>query len=232
MNKHLRNTSLFFIGCFFAISKIDAANLSPQEELKSLYDLHCSQQSDVRDHVPVLRSLARECSSVVEIGIRNIVSTWGILQGLTENTEESPSYLGIDLKLPPPSSFNKLKRIAEDLGIAFDFWQANDMTIDIPVSDMLFIDSLHTYCHLTYELETFSPQIRKYITIHDTSAPWGNSEDTQYRGNYSEYPQEYDRSKKGLWPAVEDFLAKHSEWSLLERHRNCHGFTILKRVAD
>ena len=31
---------------------------------------------------------------------------------------------------------------------------------------------MHTYCHLSYELDTFSPKVRKYIAMHDTSEPW------------------------------------------------------------
>jgi len=49
------------------------------------------------------------------------------------------------------------KRLSLGNGIAFEFWQANDMDVDIHSADMLFIDTLHTYCHLTYELEKFSP---------------------------------------------------------------------------
>lgn len=68
--------------------------------------------------------------------------------------------------------------------------------------------------------------------MHDTSAPWGDRDDTEYHGDYSEYPASFDRNKRGLWPAVEDFLANHKEWKLLERRFNNHGLTILERVAD
>ena len=85
---------------------------------------------------------------------------------------------------------------------------------------------------MTYELETFSPKIRKYIAMHDTSAPWGDSDDDQYEDDYSEYPDHYDRNKRGLWPAIEDFLSTHPEWTLMERRFDYHGFTILKRIVD
>jgi hypothetical protein len=159
-----------------------------------------------------------------------MVSTWGLLQGLSENPSVTRSYLGIDVRSPPMRSLYYAKELAKGCGINFDFWEADDMTVDIEPTDLLFIDSLHTYCHLTYELEKFSPKVSKYIAMHDTSAPWGDREDENYRGDYSEYPSEYDRTKRGLWPAVEDFLKRHPEWILQERHFNCHGFTILKRV--
>ena len=122
--------------------------------------------------------------------------------------------------------------LAQENGIDFSFWAANDMQIDLPPVDMLFIDSLHTYCHLTYELEAFSSKVQKYLCFHDTSDPWGNRDDDAYWGNYSEYPSWIDRTKRGLWPAVSDFLERHPEWSLLERRTNNHGFTILKRSDD
>jgi hypothetical protein len=199
--------------------------------LKQKYQLACSTPSDIYQHVSTLRSLAMECSSVVEIGLRSMVSTWGILLGLSESPFTSHCYYGIDIQCPLNDTLNYARKLAEESGILFNFWQANDMHIDIEPTDMLMIDSLHTYCHLTYELEKFSPKVNKYIVMHDTSAPWGDNEDSEYHGDYSEYPPEYDRSKKGLWPAVEDFLKRHPEWALYDRYFNCHGLTILKRTT-
>ena len=201
-------------------------------ELKRQYDFARQAPTDIYEHVPVLCSLSRECSTVVEIGLRTMVSTWGLLQGLSENPAPSRSYLGIDLNSPPRATLEHAKYLAESNGIDFDFWQANDKDITIEATELLFIDTLHTYCHLTYELEKFSPVVTKYIAMHDTSAPWGELDDNQYEGDYSEYPAEYDRTKRGLWAAVEDFLKRHPEWVLHERRLNNHGFTILKRIGD
>jgi hypothetical protein len=203
----------------------------PQLGLRLQYDLASSQPTDINEHLFALRSLAMQCSSVVEIGLRGMVSTWGILQGLSESASSVRLYFGIDLAPPSPHILRLGRQLAECNNIAFHFVQANDMHVMIPPTEMLFIDSLHTYCHLTYELETFSPHVSKYIAMHDTSAPWGEVDDCTYWGDYSEYPPEYSREKKGLWPAVEDFLLRHPEWSLYQRSFNNHGFTILKRVG-
>jgi len=222
-----------FVVLHFSTIHIFADNAA-KSELKKMYDLKCYQPSDINEHVSVLKQLAAQCSSVMEIGIRSMVSTWGVLQGLSENVSNSQSYIGIDLNYPPAATFNLARRLARENGIFFQFWKQNDMTInieDVPFIDLLFIDSLHTYCHLTYELEKFSPKTLKYIAMHDTSAPWGDKEDSQYTGDYSEYPKSFDRTKKGLWPAVEGFLKRHPEWALKERRFNNHGLTILKRVA-
>lgn len=219
---------LLFISLSFAVKSI--AHPTTQTELKNKYTLACLTPSDINEHVYVLRSLAKECGSVTEIGLRSMASSWGLLLGLSENTLPSRSYLGIDLEIPPLEILNEAKYLAKGNGISFEFWHANDMDVEIEQTDLLFIDSLHTYCHLMYELEKFSSKVSKYIVMHDT-----NLEDldcTAYCGNYSEYPPEYSRSKKGLWPAVVDFLHDHPEWALYDRRMNNYGLTILKRAEN
>ena len=55
-----------------------AANLQTQ------YQLHWRQPSDINEHLPHLRRLAKECPSVTELGVRSMNSTWGLLLGLSE----------------------------------------------------------------------------------------------------------------------------------------------------
>lgn len=218
-----------FAACFPCISNEEDFPSLPV--LKEVYDSYSREPSDINEHLPHLRQLARECSSVVEIGVRSLVSTWGILLGLSESSFTHRTYTGIDLHYPPTNKYFIAEWLAGRHGISFQFWKVNDMDIEIAETDFLFIDSLHTYCHLTYELEKFSPFVRKYIAMHDTSPPWGYCDDAEYAGDYSEYPATIDRNKRGLWQAVEDFLERHPDWSLYERYYNNHGFTILKRTS-
>ncbi len=204
----------------------------PRQELEKMYQLHCNDtRSDIYEHLPPLKQLASECSSVAEIGIRKLVSSWALLLGLDESSFSSKTYLGIDIDLPPHGALSQAKALAEAAGITYNFWLSNDRDIEIPPVDLLFIDSLHTYCHLTYQLEKFSPQVNRYIALHDTSDPWGTHDDTNYQGDQSEYPPWIDRTKKGLWAAVVDFLSRHPEWCLYEHRKNNYGFTVLKRTA-
>lgn len=210
--------------------------IDPKTELRRMYEQRCRESSDIYEHIPVLYKLSKECSSVMEIGLREMNSTWGVLQGLVDSSSSTKNYVGVDLSLPPVKTLNMAQRLAEANGIKFRFWQINDMDInidDVQPVDLLFIDSMHTYCHLTYELEKFCNKAVKYIAMHDTDEPWGFINDfQQYSGDYSEYPEWINRDGKGLWAAVEDFLARHPEWELHERRTNNHGFTILKRVAN
>lgn len=228
---------LFWLYCFSLVSQCtsdqELSQCSFFVELQKMYELRHNQPSDINEHLPVLRDLATDCKSVVEIGLRDLVSTWAVLHGLSANSDAaSRTYVGIDIETPPSNQLALAERLSIENGISFKFVKGNDMIVDIEPADMLFIDSLHTYCHLTYELEKFSQKINKYIALHDTSEPWGNRDDSAYHGDYSEYPATIARTKRGLWPAVVDFLSRHPEWSLQERHLNNHGLTVLKRSSN
>lgn len=232
MKKNLIVNFLFVCLCLSASNFCHAVPANPNNfKLIDVYTHHCQQTYNINEHMPTLKMLAQECSSVVEIGVCNMFSTWGILQGLSESPYVKRRYTGIDIAQPPETLLGLAEALASDNGILFEFWHQNDMHVDIQPTDLLFIDSLHTYAQLTYELEKFSPQVKKYIAMHDTSAPWGDI-DENYSGDYSEYPAFIDRNKRGLWPAVQDFLNNHPEWKLHARYFNNHGFTILKKVKN
>lgn len=233
----MKKKCLFFsVLGLLLISSFTLFGESEQEEAsKQLYEIyndHCQVPHNINQHLPTLKMLSQECSSVMEIGVFNIFTTWGILQGLAESEKPNRTYIGVDIQHPPIERFKLAQTLATQLGIGFNFWVANDLNIrmDHVEVDLLFIDSLHTYCHLTAELEKFSPHVKKYIAMHDTSPPWDFVDDNVYYGDYSEYPAHIDRNKRGLWPAVEDFLRNHPEWCLHARYYNNHGFTILRRI--
>lgn len=209
-----------------------AIQLLNGDPLWEQYEKHCTEVSDIHEHLPRLRELAKECSSVTEFGVRGVVSTWGLLQGLSENGLGEKSYVGIDTQYPAMNTVFLVNNAADDHGISFEIRIGNDFYLDIEPTDLLFIDTWHTYRHLTYELEKFSPFVRKYIAMHDTSEPWGDQDEPPYLevGEIPTYPAHINTQKRGLWPAVEDFLANHPEWHLKARYLNNHGFTILQRV--
>lgn len=201
-------------------------------DLLKAYLEHCETPSDINEHLPVLKKYAQECDSVMEIGIRTMVSTWSCLYGLANNNRSSNKiYIGVDLEYPPTDKYELARKVSRENNIHFNFYKNNDMNITFngPV-DMLFIDSLHIYCHLTYELETFCPYVNKYICFHDIDYPWGFM-DEPYTGGYDHYPSWIDKNKRGLLQAVIDFLERHPEWTFLEHRKNSHGFGVLKRIS-
>ncbi|MCH9613327.1 MAG: hypothetical protein SP1CHLAM54_03260 [Chlamydiia bacterium] len=199
------------------------------KKLHKQYNFFAQHPSDINEHLPTIRKYARECESVLELGIRGVVSTWGSLVGLTENGSKTKTYIGVDIDPVESNKLKKLKKLSKRTGINYTFIHQDDMQVKPRKTDLLFIDTLHTYSHLMYELEKFSPQTKKYIICHDTSADFENTDWIGYTGDRSEYPKHISREKRGLWPAVLDFLATHPEWELLERHQNNNGLTVLKR---
>ncbi|SRR6266576_1079736 len=210
------------------------------------YNYHKSVVSDINEHMEDLFEFSRKCCKVVELGVRDVVSTWALLYGLSQNDTSQGSgkmYLGIDINSPPCEKLNLIHALCEKEKVNFKFVQSDDMKMMIPMCDMLFIDTLHTRIHLTYELEKFQSKVIRYIAMHDTSEPWGEKDspleglDAEYSDNIkllSGYISEgkYRDGKSGLWVAVEDFLSRHPEWKLVKRKTNNHGFTVLERVPS
>lgn len=209
---------------------LNSAVFGANTELTVLYDYYRDTPSDINEHIPVLKTLAKECGSIAEIGTGSIAATWGLLMGLSESESPSPSFFEIQSRTPPLEKLYLTKYLALDNGIKYRYLETGDIHFELAESvDMLFIDGIHTYCHLTNQLQKLSPKVYKYIVMHDTSPPWGYANDTEYRGNYSEFPPHIDRTKKGLSQAVDDFLAKNPGWIIAERRMNNHGLTVLTR---
>lgn len=217
-------------------SFLASTSLTPAALLQTMFEAALSQNSDVRDHVADHARLAEECEVVLELGVRDMVSTWGMLRGLSRNGMPVKKYIGVDLLHPPGPTFKRFQIACKEAGIDCVFLAQNDMTLaGSPVLqggvDLMFVDALHTYSHVLYELTTFHRGVRRYIALHDTSPPWGYV-DEPYSGDYSEYPAWFDRSKRGVFTAVEDFLAMHrSEWAIRLRKENSYGYTLLERVG-
>lgn len=101
--------------------------------------------------------------------------------------------------------------------------------------DGLFIDTWHVYAHLRRELAAHAGAVRRVIALHDTEIDGEHGDSLRMGSDISEQARAYGypeaEIRRGLWPAVEEFLAAHPEWSLSARRRNCNGLTILRRVA-
>ena len=172
--------------------------------------------TDMWEHFPTLRDCAKECSSVVEMGVRGGCSAYALAAGLDMNKCRDRWMLYIDINI---CKNPKLEELCEKAGISISFQQADSRHIEIPECDLLFIDTLHTYGQLKLELSLHHSKAKQYIIMHDTDAPWG-------------FKNEVDDGSpdRGLWPAIEEFVEEHQEWVVHERFRNCHGLTILTRA--
>jgi len=161
-----------------------------ENQLEQNYIAVCNKQNDLTPYCPLLDHMAAHVSSVVEMGIGplnlGLNSTWGLLHGLHRSESTKPKkYVAIDYPQHIPNNplnthIFDAQQLAEDLGINFSFIEANSVEVNIEETDLLFIDTDHRYQHLMQELVMHSPNVKKYIIMHDTSGFYGHKEDLPY----------------------------------------------------
>jgi hypothetical protein len=165
--------------------------------IQELYEHNCRTKSDINEHLPTLKRYADECEHVTELGVRGAVSLSAFL------ASNAKRVVAVDiLNVAVPES-DKLTFICAD-----------DLTIRIQETDLLFIDTLHNYLHLKAELALHAYKAKKYIAFHDTFIFGENGDD----------------GCLGLNHAIREFLTNNSdEWELEYHTDNNNGLTIIKR---
>lgn len=189
--------------------------------------------SDINEHIECFREYASKVSHITEMGVRNVVSSWGFLKGLTESQASNKTLVGVDLNYH--GNIDTLVSMSKSNDVTYKFIQGDSAKVDIEPTDILFIDTWHVYGHLKRELEKHCGKVNKYIMMHDTTVDAIDGESIRHGWNIREqsistgYPAE--EISKGLWPAIEEFLTKHPEWKLKHRYTHNNGLTILERVT-
>jgi hypothetical protein len=198
------------------------------------YERRANTPSDIFEHLPTLRNYASECESVLELGVRKCVSSWALALGLLENGKKGKILFMNDINVCETA---EIEACAKEAGLEIRTMWANNLTIDLGQSvDMTFIDTWHVYGQLKRELAKFAPVTRKYIVMHDTTVDEWDGETKRNIHKYDVQKQSEETGipveeiMKGLWPAIEEFLAANNDWVLDARWTNNHGLTILKRV--
>jgi hypothetical protein len=177
--------------------------------------------SDINEHFPAIIEYGSKCDHITEMGVRGIISTWGWLSS-------SPKKL-ISYDIQDPSTWNSplqdVYDTAEIYGIEFNFHLANVLEVEIDETDLLFLDTWHSYKQLKAELTLHANKAKKYICFHDTTS-YANHDET----SYEMWGDEWKAEGIGIWKAIEEFLETHPEWILEKRFINNNGFTIIKRI--
>ena len=100
--------------------------------------------------------------------------------------------------------------------------------------DLTFIDTWHVYGQLKRELAKLAKLTKKYILLHVKTLDGVTGESIRFNQNIEKQSAETGFTKeeieKGLWPAVEEFLAEEKSWYLVKRYENNNCLTILKRI--
>ena len=149
------------------------------------------------DHLETLRRYAKECDHVTEFGVRYVVSTWAFLAGKIKKM------VSVDIRDCP---VEPVEECCSREGVDFEFILGDTLEIEIEPTDLLFMDSLHTYFQVEDELARHASKVGKYIIVHSTSF-------------------------LGVKRAIVEFLYNNSSWELWEAIPDTvqYGLVVIKR---
>jgi hypothetical protein len=194
------------------------------------YIERCSNWSDIYEHLPTLARYGSECNHITEMGVRSVISSYAFAHAL--KNKKANKLVQVDLE--DNDNITTFKNECEKENINVVFHKSSSLECPLEQTDLLFIDTWHVYGQLKRELERWNSQVTKYIIMHDTTVDEWAGETIRCKSNPRE---QHDKTgipvheiTKGLWPAIREFLASHSEWKMRERYSNNHGLTILERV--
>lgn len=168
--------------------------------------------SDINEHLITLRYYADQCKHVTELGVRRGVSTWAFLSSMAKRV------VSVDVNHPNENggSLQEMRDAAIEAGVDFTFILADDLSIELEESDLIFFDTLHTYGHLKKELELHAGKARKYIIFHDTV----------------QYASVGVDGGEGIERAILEFINQGAEWKIKTNYENNNGLLILERCMQ
>ena len=190
--------------------------------LEHKYNWASEVASDIHEHIPTLKRYAEGCDTVIEMGMRNIVSTWGLMAG------KPNKLISIDLYHPQfyGGNVHEVYAAAAECGVKFEFRQESTLTNEIEECDLLFIDTLHTYEQLKQELFRHGNKAQKFLAFHDTET----FETTDEVRNERIFGKGLGLNEgAGLNQAIDEFMNANPHWVKEEVFTNNNGLTILKR---
>lgn len=166
--------------------------------------------TDINEHLDTLYNLAKECEHITEFGTRHGVSTVAFLAA------QPKKLICYDIDRKP--EVDLLDSMKENTDFIFN--QKSTLEVEIEETDLLFIDTLHTYKQVKGELEEHPKKVKKYIVFHDT-VTFG-------------YRDEVDDGeliqKRGINAAIREFLDKNTKWVIKDHYTNNNGLTVLEKI--
>jgi beta-1,4-mannosyl-glycoprotein beta-1,4-N-acetylglucosaminyltransferase len=180
----------------------------PKTVLKNEYKKHCEIETDINQHLPLIKKLADECDDIIEMGVRTGCSTRAFL---VSTAKKITSY---DLELD--STVAELFKLANQTDKIANYISADVLKLNIEPVDLLFIDTWHSYKQLSQELALHGNKAKKYIVMHDTHT----------------FGVTHNGDDPGLLPAILEFLSKNPQWTVDSHFVKNNGLTVLKRNIE
>ena len=183
-----------------------------EEMIDQEYENSKNRKSDINEHLQLLKELASECDHVTEMGVRFGDSTRAFLKA-----DVTLRSYDIELNDGVMRLFDASKRAGKDV----EYIKADTRDLEIEETDLLFIDTWHSYTQLKMELFLHGNKARKYLAFHDT---W----------TYGVKDESWDKNRtavgtEGLIPAIVRFVIDNPEWKFKVFRTNNNGLTVLER---
>jgi hypothetical protein len=166
-------------------------------------------ESDIYQHIPTLRRYASKCEHITEFGYRSGCSVYPFIAAKPKRV--------VSYDVVYSSNCEITKVTAQSAGVSWDYRIENTLTADIEETDLLFIDTVHTYTQCKTELLRHASKVRKYLIFHDVES-------------YGEIGD--DGVDKGIMYAIREFMQDHPEWIVEKHYKNNNGLLILKRIHN
>ncbi len=187
-------------------------------------------KGDLSEHLYTIKKYAEKCEHVTELGVRWVVSTWALLAAGPKKLNSFDVIHYMRHGVPA----NKINDAASSQGTEFNFYEENVLTTDkLEPTDLLLLDTLHSYKQVKLELELHARKVRKFIIITNAVT----------YGNTNEGPVPVDKltgealhlygklqDKQGVMTAVKEFVEENPEWRVKEFYKNCNGLCVLERI--
>jgi predicted O-methyltransferase YrrM len=178
----------------------DASELLLDMTLAEMFDVAVVKADDIWVHMPALRWLARQHERVTEFGVRNGASTIALLNG-------NPKVVSYDVERS--ANHDWIVRAAPE----WVFHQQSTLEAVIGETDLLFVDTVHTYDQLSAELARHAGRVSRTIALHDVHVT-------------AEGPE---NDADGMRRAVQEFC-QAGGWEIVFDTPWCNGFTVICRL--
>lgn len=164
----------------------------------------------IAHYMEKLYELAKECDHITEMGVNEVNSSWSFLNAKPKKLvciDITFEYAYKKRGFGDHIWLESLKELSKKENVELVLIEKSTLDIEIEETDLLFIDTLHTYDHLKKELDLHANKARKYIVLHDTVL----------------FPE--------LNVSIAEFLQKNKNWNVHERFISNPGLTILKKIS-
>lgn len=187
--------------------------------LQNYYLEKCAIRSDINEHLPYLLEYAKKCESIIEMGTREGISIYAFAYA-------KPKKL-ISIDIVPFERSEYLKDLCSQQGTEYEHLVGSSLNLEIPEVDFIFIDTEHSYLQLKSELKKHGNKAKKYLAFHDIVS-FGYNDSSSYGDQGLKY-EDGALEKRGLIPAIQEFLIENPHWKIDLINTNNNGMLFLKR---